>query len=133
MTFLTWGALGLLGVSLRESNCFISKLYFSHYFEKRSKFPFSSMCVLVNHLCLTLCDPLDYSPPGSSVHGDSPARILEWVAFPSSRGSSQPRDNTWVSCIAGGFFIIGAPGEALLKYEKVPLTLVRQLFMVYQE
>ena len=43
-------------------------------------------------LCLTLCDPVDYSPPGSYVHGILQARILEWVAMPSSRGSSRPRD-----------------------------------------
>ena len=52
--------------------------------------------------CLILCDPMDYSPPGSSVHGILQARILEWVAMPSSRGSSQPRDKTrvsYVSCI----------------------------------
>ena len=42
------------------------------------------------HLCLTLCDPLDYSPPGSSVHGILQARILEWVAMPSSRGIFWP-------------------------------------------
>ena len=42
--------------------------------------------------CLTLCDPMDCSPPGSSVHGIIPARIQEWVAIPFSRGSSQPRD-----------------------------------------
>ena len=49
---------------------------------------------------------MDCSPPGSSVHGILQARILEWVAIPFSRRSSQPRDWTWVSCIAGGFFII---------------------------
>ena len=42
-------------------------------------------------LCLTLCDPMDCSPPGSSVHGVLQARILQWVSMPSSRGSSQPR------------------------------------------
>ena len=47
--------------------------------------------------CLTLCDPMDSSPPGSSVHGILQARILEWVAMPSSRGSFQPRDWTCVS------------------------------------
>ena len=45
-------------------------------------------------LCLTLCDPLDCSLPGSSVHGILQARILEWVAMPSFRGSSQSRDRT---------------------------------------
>ena len=49
--------------------------------------------------CLTLCNPMDYT-----VHGFPKVRILEWVVFPFSRGSSQPRDQTQVSCIAGGFF-----------------------------
>ena len=52
----------------------------------------------------SLCDPLDCSPPDSSVHGILQARILEWVAMSSSRGSSQPKDRTRVSCTAGGFF-----------------------------
>ena len=54
-----------------------------------------------------LCYLVDDSLPGSSVHGISQARILEWVAMPSSRGSSQPKDRTSISCIsltAGGFF-----------------------------
>ena len=46
------------------------------------------VCVLVTQFCLTLYDPVDYSPPGSSVHEISQARVLEWVAMPSSRGSS---------------------------------------------
>ena len=44
--------------------------------------------VLVTQLCLAFCDAMDYSPPGSSVHGILQARILEWVAIPFSRGSS---------------------------------------------
>ena len=48
--------------------------------------------VLVAHSCLTLCNPVDYSPPGSSVHRVLQARILERTAMPFSRGSSQPRD-----------------------------------------
>ena len=55
------------------------------------------VCVLVFQLCLTLCDPKDCSSPSSSVHGILQARILEWVAMPFSRRSSQPRDRTWVS------------------------------------
>ena len=55
---------------------------------------------------------MDCSPPGSSVHGILQARILEWVARSSSRGSSWPRDLTQVSCIAGGFLIIWATWEA---------------------
>ena len=72
-----------------------------------------SVC-LAAQLCLTLCDPLDCSPPGSSVHGISQARILEWVAV-SSSGSFWPRDRTCiscVSCIAGRFFTCWAIGEA---------------------
>ena len=59
-------------------------------------------------LYLTLCNPMDCSPPSSSVHGILQAKILEWVVISSSRRSSQPRDWTWVSCgscITGGFFI----------------------------
>ena len=54
--------------------------------------------------CPTLCDPMDCSPPGFSVHGISQARILELVAVSFSRGSSQPRDQTQVSRIAGRHF-----------------------------
>ena len=103
--------------------------------------------------CPTLCDPMDCSPPGSSVHGESPGKntgvgchtllqgilpaqgsnpgllhcrqilytlshqggpgILEWVAYPFSRGSSQPRNQTGVFCIAGGFFTSWATRETL--------------------
>ena len=59
---------------------------------------------LVAQLCLTLCDPMDCSPPGSSVHGISQARTLEWVVISFSRGSSQLRYRTLISHIAGGFF-----------------------------
>ena len=76
--------------------------------------------MLITQSCPTLCNPVDCSPPGSSVHGILQARILEWVAIlfsrgfsqprnrtlVSSRGFSQPRNRTLVSCIAGGFFTI---------------------------
>ena len=60
------------------------------------------VCVspLVTRSCQTLCDPMDCNLPGSSVHGIFQARTLEWVAVPSSRGSSQPRDLTFVCCIS---------------------------------
>ena len=64
--------------------------------------------VKVAQPCLTLCDPMD----SSSVHGILQARILEWLAFPFSRGSSQPRDQTQVSHIAGRFFTSWATREA---------------------
>ena len=57
--------------------------------------------VLVSQACLNLCNPMDCRLPGSSVHGILQARILEWVAIPFGRGSSQPKDQTQVSCIAG--------------------------------
>ena len=69
------------------------------------------VCLLAQS-CLTLCDPMDCSPPGSSVHGILQARILECVAMPSSRGSSQPRDQTQVSHTVSRFFFIWATREA---------------------
>ena len=73
--------------------------------------------VLITQSCLTLCDPMDYSQPVSSVHGISQVRIPEWVAIPFFRASSQPRDRTQVLWIAGRFYtswatevyIIGVP------------------------
>ena len=61
------------------------------------------MCLLIVQSRPILCDPMDCSPPGSSVHGIFQAGILQWVAMPFSRGSFQPRDRTWVSWIAGRF------------------------------
>ena len=72
----------------------------------------SNLCALVAQSHPTLCDPMDSSLPGSSVHGILQARILEWVDIFFSRGSSQPRDRTQVSCIAGRFFIIWATWKA---------------------
>ena len=67
--------------------------------------PVVKQCVcLVIQSCPTLHNPLDRSPPGSSVHGDIQARTLEWVAIPSPGDLPRPRDLTWVSCLAGGLF-----------------------------
>ena len=74
--------------------------------------------VLVAQFCWTLCDPTDCGPPGSSVRGILHATILEWIAIPFSRGSSQSRNRTWVSCIAGRFFSVWATG-------KIPRKLLR--------
>ena len=74
--------------------------------------------------CPTLCDPMDYNLPGSSVQGILHVRILEWVAIPFSRGSSQPRDQTQVSCIAGRFFTIWATREALFMAYLSPIKSV---------
>ena len=73
--------------------------------------------------CPALSNPMDCSLPGSSAHGILWARILEWITIPFSRGSSRPRNQTWVSHIAGRFFTIWAPREALYTYSislKVP-------------
>ena len=69
-------------------------------------FTVHNMKVKVAQSCLTLCEPMDYTVPGILQ-----ARILEWVAFPFSGASSQPRDWTQVSHIAGGFFISWATRE----------------------
>ena len=60
-------------------------------------------CYLVAQSCPTLCDSMDCGPRGSSVYGISQARVLEWVAISSSRGSSGARDQTHISCLTGGF------------------------------
>ena len=73
--------------------------------------PWGMLC-LVAQSCLTLCNPMDCSLPGSSVHGILQARILEWVAIPSSRGSSQLRDWTQVSCVLGRYFTFWYTREA---------------------
>ena len=70
-------------------------------------------------LCLTLCDPIDGSPPGSAVPGILQARILEWVAISFSRGSSRPRDWTQVSRIAGRLFTVWATGEYFSEYDTI--------------
>ena len=66
----------------------------------------------VTQSCLTLCDPVNCSLPSSSIHGILQSRILEWVAIAFSRGSSQPRDQTQVSRVAGRHFTIWATREA---------------------
>ena len=68
--------------------------------------------LLVVQSCLTLCDPVDCSLPGFSIHGILQARILEWVTISFSRGSSPPRDRTWVSYIGGRRFNLWATREA---------------------
>ena len=71
--------------------------------------------VKVAQSCLTLCNAMDYT-----VHGIPQARILEWVAFPFSRGSSQPRDGTQISHIVDGFFTSWTTGEALGLWKHQP-------------
>ena len=72
-------------------------------------------CCLGPEPCSALRDPMDYTPPGSSVLGISQARTLEWVAIPSSRGSPWSRDWAHVSCIADRFFTTASPGKTCPK------------------
>ena len=67
----------------------------------------------VTQSCPTLCDPMDSSLPGFSIHGIFQARVLEWVSISFSRGSSQPRDRTQVSCIAADALPPEPPGKRI--------------------
>ena len=87
-----------------------------------------SVCVLVTQSYTPLCDPVDCSQPGASVHGIFQGRILEWVAISSSRNPSS-RDQTWVSCIEGRLFTTWAtrkvpkwPGIFILLGRRVRLS-----------
>ena len=68
--------------------------------QRQGNFFCFGVCAQLLQSCLTFYYPVDYSPPGSSVHGVLQERILEWVAISFSRGSSQPRDQTHVSCVS---------------------------------
>ena len=100
-----------------------SLTHFSTLTSRRAEFDFlwplrsHFSCCLVTKLCPTLCDPMDCSPPGSSVHGISQARVLEWVAIFSSRGPSWLRAGTcvsYISCICRGFFTPEPRGKPLI-------------------
>ena len=73
---------------------------------------------LVAQSCLTLCNPMDYSPPGSSVHGDSPGKNTEVGSLPLLQGIFPTQNQTQVSCLAGGFFTVWATREAQLSIDK---------------
>ena len=92
-----------------ESVCFVNTFYSVSVKGTQSK------DTEVTQSCLTLCSPVDCRPPGSSVHGISQARILEWVAISFSRQSFRPRDQTRVSLIAGRCFNLWATREAQSK------------------
>ena len=94
----------IFGISITQT------IWQIHKWEKR---------VLEDHMCLvvqsrqTFCDPVDCSPPGSTVHGNSPSKNTELGCHALSRGPSQPRDQTQVSSIAGRFFTDRATRETL--------------------
>ena len=86
--------------------------------------PAQGMCWLIVVLLFQLlgrvwlsCNPMDYSPPGSSVHGILQARTLEWVAISFSRGSSQAKDRTLIFALAGRFFTTEPPGRPSMAVE----------------
>ena len=91
------------GIRHQRSN--FASSYFSPFFRLESESE-------VAQSCLTLCDPMDCSLSGSSIHGIFQARVLEWISISFSRGSSQPRNRTRVSCIAGRRFILWDTREA---------------------
>ena len=91
--------------------CFLLLLSIVHW--GRASCLLFGVLVLVAQSCPTLWDPMDCSPPGSSIHGIFQARVLEWVAISFFRESYWPRDQTQVSCIAGRFFTSWATREAL--------------------
>ena len=94
--------------------------------------PASVLCLVIQS-CLTLCDPMGCSLPGSSVNGILQERILEWVAIPFCRESSQHRDGSQVSCIAGRFFTIWGTREALHPFSKSHLIMTYDLIVVLNE
>ena len=99
---------------------FLYLYQFKAIFYITSIFIFAVCCTMLSHVWLFVI-PWTVAQPGSSAHGISQARILEWVAISSSRGSSQPRDRTCMSrdsCIAGGFFTtkpLGKPQYSSLR------------------
>ena len=104
-----------------ESCMALTKCLWDHYV---------SACVHAQS-CLTLCDPMDWSLPDSSLHGILWARILEWVTMPSSTGSFRPRDRTCVSCgswIAGRFFTAEPLGKPCM-YLSMHLTLLQSKYI----
>ena len=94
-------------------------------------FPWSFIpwcCAKSLQSCLTLCDPMDHSPADSSAHGILQARILEWVVISFSRKSSLPRDRTFISCVAGGFFLpLSHGGSISLKRRQLDSDLLLHL------
>ena len=91
---------------------------------------------MVAQSCLTFCDLMDYSPPGSSLHGIPETRILEWVAIHFSRGSSQPRGQTQVFCFEGRFFTIWANREDpsfanLFTFSWISTNLIKGAYILY--
>ena len=113
-----WGSLQQFvkaqGCELGLNKVPILSLHFWHISDDANADPGATLWVkTVSQWCPTSWNPTNYSPPGPSVHEILQARILEWVAIPFPKGSSRPRDRTWVSHIAGRFFTVWTTREAL--------------------
>ena len=120
-----------LRVTMTTAMCWMSCVILPTFFHLRA-------CMLSHFSHVRLCDPMDHSPPSSSVPRVLQARILEWVAMPSSRGSSQPRDQTcisYISCIGRQVLYhwchLGSPFFHLLPTRK-PLG-VRSFVCIFQD
>ena len=105
---IRWPEYWSFSFSISPSNEYSGLIYF-----RIDWFDFLAVMLEVTQLCLTLSNPMDCSLPHSSVHGIFQARVLELVAIFLSRGSSLPRDWTWVSCIVGRCFTIWANREVI--------------------
>ena len=114
------------------ASLFKEKGWKTHLTQYKGLFPILAVCVHVCVVvCLTLFDPLDCNLPGSSIHGIFQARILEWIAIPFSRGSSRPRDWTWLSHIAGRLFTVWTTIPECLKKKKKRVTFNWFFFSCY--
>ena len=109
------------------------KLYLSNFESAYFKVIWVSVgekvIALVTQSSLTLCNPMNCSPLGSSVHRILQAIILEWIVIPFSRGSSQPRDQTQVSFIAGRFFTVWATMVGIYKLDLINMFLNSLLYI----
>ena len=105
-----WPAAGQASLSFTISRSLLKLISIELVMPSNHVILFKTMKAKVSWSCPTLCNPMGYT-----VHGILQARILEWVAIPFSRGSSQPRNPTGVSCITGGFFTSLATREAHFK------------------
>ena len=108
-------------------SCIASRFFTSWATREAHKDINKCVLMLVTQSFLTLCDPMDCSPPGFSLHRFLQSKVLEWVAIPFSRGSSQPQDWTQISCIASRFFAVWASREIIYK---IRVTDVDNKFMV---
>ena len=130
LLYLIWFNIKLALVFIICSNRFLSKLLICYLKNKQACHPADTFvdCKYFWYIlqsCPTLCDPMDCSLSGSSVHGIFQARVLEWVAISFSRGSSRPRNRTWVSHTASRHFTVWATR----KIEILLLTSLNALFL----